>query len=199
MKTLHRPDLFTWSHFDEDRNIDFNSILWTRADGNVLIDPLPASDHDLRHLASLGPVSGILITNSDHIREAEEFSELTGAEIYGPAAERDGFPIQCDHWLDDGDEPFSGLKTFALRGSKTPGELAFVLDGTTLITGDLIRAHSAGSLMILPPDKLQDSALAHESVRRLAKQAHLEAILVGDGWPIFRNGSLRINELADSL
>ena len=44
--------------------------------------------------------------------------------------------------------------TYALDGSKTPGELAFVLDGTTLVTGDLIRAHAAGSLMLLPYDKL---------------------------------------------
>jgi hypothetical protein len=31
-----------------------------------------------------------------------------------------------------------------LNGSKTPGELALVLEKTTLITGDLVRAHQAG-------------------------------------------------------
>ena len=198
MKTLHRPDLLLWSHFDEDRNIDFNSIVWVRPAGNVVFDPLPASDHDLRHLASLGQTSAILLTNSDHVREAVAFSELTGAEIYGPAGEKNNFPIPCTHWLTDRDEPFPGLQTYALEGSKTPGELAFVLDGTTLITGDLIRSHSGGSLMLLPSDKLADPAKAKDSLGRLLSEIHVEAVLVGDGWPVFRAGHERLRELFEA-
>jgi len=199
MKTLHRPDLFSWSTFDTERNIDFNAVLWVRPEGNVAFDPVEASDHDLQHLASLGGLSAILLTNSDHIREAEAFSEMTGARIYGPAAERDNFPVHCDAWLNDGDTPMEGLTVLALKGSKTPGELAFVLDQTTLVTGDLLRAHSAGSLMILPPDKLADPPAAKQSIKRLAALEHIEAVLVGDGWSIFRNGGDRIRDLADAL
>ncbi|MEC7242793.1 MAG: MBL fold metallo-hydrolase [Myxococcota bacterium] len=198
MKTLHRPDLLLWSHFDEDRNIDFNSVLWVRPSGNVVFDPLPATDHDMRHLASLGPVAAILISNSDHTRDALAFAELTGAEIYGPRAEKDTFPIVCDHWLSDGDEPFPGLLTYALDGSKTPGELAFVLDGTTLFTGDLIRAHAAGSLTLLPPDKLSSPEDTKASLARLLGETHIEAVLVGDGWPVFREGHLRLTELYEA-
>ena len=50
MKQLHRKDLFCWSVFDKERNIDFNSVLWVRDAGNVLIDPLPMSEHDHEHL-----------------------------------------------------------------------------------------------------------------------------------------------------
>ena len=64
MKRLHRPDLYGWSRFDEDRNIDFHSVLWVRPEGNVLIDPLPLSVHDRAHLESLGSASIIVITNS---------------------------------------------------------------------------------------------------------------------------------------
>ena len=198
MKTLHRPDLLLWSRFDEDRNIDFNSVLWVRPTGNVVFDPLPATDHDMRHLASLGPVAAIVVTNSDHVRDAEALSELTGADIYGPAGEKAEFPIECTHWLGDGDEPFPGLVTYALEGSKTPGELAFVLDGTTLLTGDLIRAHAAGSLMLLPPDKLRNPERAKASLGRLLEETHLEAVIVGDGWPVFRGGHLRLKELFEA-
>ena len=31
MKALHRPDLFSWSQFDEARNLDFHSVAWIRA------------------------------------------------------------------------------------------------------------------------------------------------------------------------
>ena len=54
MKQLHRPDLFNWSVFNEDRNIDFHGLCWVRPEGNVVIDPLPMSDHDRQHLQSLG-------------------------------------------------------------------------------------------------------------------------------------------------
>ena len=45
MKRLHRPDLYGWSDFNEDRNIDFHSVLWVRGSGNVAIDPLPLRAH----------------------------------------------------------------------------------------------------------------------------------------------------------
>ena len=38
MKSLHRPDLYQWSRFDEARNVDFHGTLWVRPGGNVLID-----------------------------------------------------------------------------------------------------------------------------------------------------------------
>ncbi|MDH6101923.1 MBL fold metallo-hydrolase, partial [Chrysosporum ovalisporum ANA283AFssAo] len=86
-----------------------------------------------------------------------------------------------------------------LHGSKTPGELALLLEETTLITGDLVRARKAGSLTILPDEKLLDREAAVASVQRLAALPHVEAVLVGDGWPVFRDGRDRLQELAATL
>lgn len=199
MKSLHRSDLYGWSSFDTERNVDFNSCAWIRSDGNVLVDPLPLSSHDLAHLNSLGDTAWIAITNSDHVRAAKDVVQLTGAKIAGPAAERETFPIQCDRWLKDGEELVPGLQVLELQGSKTPGELALLLEGTTLITGDLVRAHQAGKLMILPDPKLKNRQEAVASVRKLAELSDIEAILVGDGWSIFRNGKQSLQELAIAL
>ena len=199
MKRLHRPDLFGWSAFDESRNLDFHSVLWKRADGNVAIDPLPLSAHDRKHLAELGGVALVVVTNSDHTRAAEAIAKECGARIAGPAAERDAFPFTCDLWLSNGDEPLPGLKAIALDGSKTPGELALVIDGTTLVTGDLVRAHEGGRLTTLPAAKLKDPARAAASVRRLAALPGIDAILVGDGWPIFRGAGVALRELAGTI
>ncbi|MBR8833196.1 MAG: hypothetical protein DSM106950_03915 [Stigonema ocellatum SAG 48.90 = DSM 106950] len=87
MKLLHRQDLYSWSSFDEERNVDFNSIAWIRPEGNVLIDPLPLSTHDYNHLNSLGGVRWIAITNSDHVRASKEIAQITNAHIAGPAAD----------------------------------------------------------------------------------------------------------------
>lgn len=195
MKSLHRPDLYQWSRFDEARNVDFNAVLWTRPGGNVAIDPLPLTEHDRRHLDQLGGVAIIIITNGDHVRAAVELRASTGARVLGPAAERDALAGVCDGFLSDGDEVVPGLRAFALDGSKTPGELALLLEGSTLITGDLVRAHRAGALMLLPPEKLTDPAAARRSVRRLAEAGLIEAVLVGDGWCVFRDGRARLLEL----
>jgi Metallo-beta-lactamase superfamily len=199
MKQLHRHDLFAWSVFDEERNIDFHSVLWVREDGNVLIDPLPLSAHDYQHLQSLGGVSTLVMTNSDHLRAAEWVANQTGAILCAPASEQASFPLVCQRWISDGEEIVSGLMAYQLEGSKTPGELALILDGTTLITGDLIRCHVAGVLCLLPEKKLTDKAKAIASVKRMAGFLEIETVLVGDGWPLFNTGGAALRKLVQLL
>jgi hypothetical protein len=193
VKLLHRPDWFGWSVFDAERNVDFNGWYWQGA-GGVLVDPLPMSAHDRAHLASLGGASLLVITNSDHVRGTAELAQALAIPVAGPAAERERFPLACARWLDDGDEVAPGMRALALRGSKTPGELALVV-GDTLVTGDLVRGQRGGRLNLLPEAKLADPAAARASVARLAALDGIEAVLVGDGWPVFRGGHARLSEL----
>ena len=198
MKQLHRKDLFGWSEFNQERNIDFHSICWVREEGNVLIDPLPLSNHDQAHLQSLGGASIIVITNSDHCRDAKNIAAQTGAKIIGPSGEQDNFPIPCAQWLSDDEEIVPGLNAYQLEGSKTAGELALVLENSTLITGDLIRSHVAGELCLLPDVKLTDPNLALQSVIRLTNLSDFDTILTGDGWPVFKNGNAVLKHLIKS-
>jgi glyoxylase-like metal-dependent hydrolase (beta-lactamase superfamily II) len=177
-----------WSTFDQSRDVDFNSIAWIRDGGNVLIDPLPMSEGDLLQLEALGGAAVIVITNSDHVRDSAVLARRFAAQIAGPAAERDGFAVACKRWLADGDEVVPGLRVIEMHGSKTPGELALVLEGSTLITGDLVRGQRGGALNLLPDSKLADLDAALQSVRRLAELRDVDAVLVGDGWPVFRGG-----------
>ncbi len=199
MKHLHRPHLYGWSSFDEARNIDFNSVVWVRSEGNVIIDPLPLSDHDEAHLQELGGVAWIVVTNSDHIRDSKHMAERTGAQLMGPKAEAGSFPVECARWLTDGDEVVPGMEVLEMEGSKTPRELALLLEKSTLITGDLIRAHEGGALGLLPDKKLSDRSKAIASVRRVAALPELEALLPGDGWPVFRNAKVILGDLLISL
>lgn len=199
MKSTHRPDVFCWSSFDAARNIDFHGYAWTRPGGNVLIDPMPMSEHDLAHLQALGGAAWIVITNSDHTRGATQLAARFGARVAGPAAEREGFPLACARWLDDGEEVVPGLRVLRMEGSKTPGELALLLEGGTLFCGDMVRAHVAGKLNLLPDAKLADKGQALASLGRLAALDGVDAVLVGDGWPVFRDGARALRELRASL
>ncbi len=196
MKALHRKDLFGWSRFDESRNLDFHSVLWVRPEGNVVVDPLPLSEHDTAHLRSLGGVAWVVLTNSEHVRATRELVASFGAKVAGPRAEAEGFPLRCDRWLAHGESLVPGLVALELYGSKTPGELALLLEETTLVTGDLVRAFLGGRLHLLPDAKLKDAGRARASVRGLLAAApRLDAVLVGDGWPVFRGGRAVLEEL----
>lgn len=197
MKALHRKELYGWSVFDEARNLDFHSVLWVRPEGNVVIDPLPLSAHDAAHLRALGGVAWVVVTNSEHVRNTRELVSTFGAKVAGPRAEAETFPLPCDRWLATGESLVPGLEALELHGSKTPGELALLLEDTTLVTGDLIRGHVGGRLNLLPDAKLKDSARARASVRELAERwPRIDAVLVGDGWPVFRGGRAALEELA---
>ena len=74
-----------------------------------------------------------------------------------------------------------------------------MLEGDTLITGDLVRAHAGGKLCMLPDAKLQDKSKAVASVKMLASIHGITAVLVGDGWPVFREGERVLAELSASL
>jgi hypothetical protein len=197
MKQLHRKDLFGWSEFNQERNLDFHSIFWVREEGNVLIDPLPLSEHDQEHLQSLGGASIIVITNSDHCRDAANIAAQTEAIIIGPSGEQDNFPIACNRWISDDEEIVPGLNAYELEGSKTIGELALVLEKNTLITGDLIRSHIAGELCLLPEAKLTNPDLALQSVIRLTNLSAIDTVLTGDGWPVFKYGNAALKHLID--
>jgi hypothetical protein len=198
MKALHKSNLFCWSVFNEERNVDFHSVFWTSAHGNVAIDPLPLSEHDRRHMEALGGLQDIVITNSDHVRGALELSAMTGARVWGPQLELERFGLDA-HAARDGEQPIAGLEVFELHGSKTPGELALLIEHHTLVVGDLVRGQRAGRLNLLPDAKLSDRSAALKSLRRLTELSGIDAVLVGDGWPVFHGGRHALNALLIEL
>ena len=55
----------------------------------------------------------MIITNSDHIRGAAKVIIVDRCKMWGPLAEKEQFPLDCDGWLQDGDEPISGIEVLA--------------------------------------------------------------------------------------
>jgi hypothetical protein len=195
MKQLHKPNLWAWSLFNPERNLDFHSVFWKRPAGNVVIDPLPLSEHDAAHLEQLGGVREIIVTNSDHGRAALELRDRSSARLWGPRQEPAFLESLRAEAL--GSEHVLGpeLEVIELHGSKTQGELALLLEGDTLVAGDLIRGHRAGRLNLLPDAKLADKARALDSIAALARRGGIQAVLVGDGWPVFGGGSAALLDL----
>ena len=124
MKQLTFNDIYSWSIFSEMRQVDFNGHLWVRPEGNILIDPVPMIDSDLNQLDKLGGASLIVLTNSDHEREAEFFRKRTGANIVIHEADAEALEVAADRQIIDGEEIVPGLRAIHLRYGKSPGEIA---------------------------------------------------------------------------
>lgn len=198
MKQLTLNGFYTWSIFSEMRQIDFNGHLWTRPQGNILIDPVPMSDADLRQLEQLGGARLIVVTNRDHEREADAFRKRFGAEVAAHEADAPLLSMQVDRTLKDGEEVAAGMRAVRLENGKSPGEIALHFpEHNAVLAGDLIAGEPMGRLSMLPDEKLANPAKAALELRKILR-LQPDAILVGDGHSIFHDANRRLVECLQS-
>lgn len=187
-------DLYLWSVFNEARQLDFNGHLWVRPEGNVLVDPVMMISSDLEQLERLGGVAWMVITNTDHQREAAFFCQRTGAKVLAHTLDAGSLSIPVERSFADGEEIVPGLLALHLRHGKSPGEVALYWPQKKLVlAGDLVVGAPVGRISLLMDEKLQDPPLAALELRKLLALdfAHL---LVGDGHAILHQGRERLLE-----
>lgn len=184
MQRLACKGVRMWSVWQPDRGMFFNSYFIERAQGNVVVDPLPLSDEDAGEARAAGGISIVVLTNRDHERAAEQLRERFGARIVAGVREAASFEIGIDRTLRDGEEIAAGIVAIELPHGKTPGEIALhVPDANAAIVGDALIGAPAGALSILPDEKLADPEAFVLSLRRLWG-LRLSVLLLGDGAPL---------------
>ena len=187
-------DLFCWSVFSERRQIDFNGHLWVREDGNVLVDPVPMIESDLRQLDDLGGATWIVVTNRDHQREAAAFRERCGAQVVAHPEDVEGIEAQVDRTVGDGEEIAPGLRAVHLRFGKSAGEIALYWpEKRTILASDLVVGAPVGQFSLLMDEVLEDPPAAALEVRKLLA-LDFDAIVVGDGHSVMRDARERLLE-----
>ena len=180
------PGVLMWSVWQPDRNMYFNSFFVKTGEGNFVVDPLAGDDALFERIEVEGGVDWIVITNRDHQRAAGGFAERFGAKIAASEGDAPLLDLHVDRQLRD-DDLILGARVLTFNGLKTPGEIALWLrDGRALIVGDALWGEPAGSLRLMPPQKLADPAAAILSLRKL-RAVHPEHVLVGDGACVFGN------------
>ena len=82
------PKVYSWSEFDEERQLNFNGHFVVHQKESVLIDPPNLSDKGMRELKELvalnisTPVKAILLTNVHHDRMSQELKKIFPIPIY---------------------------------------------------------------------------------------------------------------------
>jgi uncharacterized cupin superfamily protein len=180
------PGVSMWSVWQPERGLFFNSFFVRSDEGNLAIDPLVLGPGDEDEIVAHGGVAWIVITNRDHERDARALAARFSAKIATSALEAPLLSGPVDRELEAG-EHFFGARVVPLAGLKTPGEFAlhFAALGAVVV-GDALWGDPAGSVRLMPDDKLGDPARAVLSLRAIAACLP-EHLLLGDGAPLFGN------------
>lgn len=185
------PNLFRWSEFSDEKQLNFNGYYLTNREESVIIDPPDLSDDGMSELkqrvADHGPLKAILLTNVHHDRASLKFKETFDIPIYIHENDKDLLEFTADHTFKGDEVLFCGLKVIHLKDQKSPGESAFLLaDQKQLFVGDALIGKVPGKLNQLPPDKYKDIQKAKEALRVL-QSYDFNDLLLGDGEPIYGN------------
>jgi len=193
------PGIYQWSWFSQEKGYDFNGHLVVAGTERVMIDPPPLSAEDGVWLQKLGPIAGIILTNRDHVREAEAYRKQFNMTVLAPVQDAPLMGIKIDRTFKDGDHLPGGLKAIHIPDGKSPGESALFLNRGKgiLILGDALIGKQAGRLNLMPPEKYRDPSKAREGIRVLLKQS-FDTILLGDGASILTGGKQAVDEFLRS-
>jgi uncharacterized cupin superfamily protein len=196
VQALAVPGFYAWSAWQPSRNMFFSSFLLVREDGNIAFDPLPLDERDAREIDDLGGVATILLTNRDHERAAAAMRDRFASRVLCSRREAELFEMTVDGTFDT--EALPGITAVPLEGAKTPGEVAFLIQGlATAVVGDAILGTPAGALSFLDAAKLADPQALALSLRRLWNPA-VKALLLGDGASLFAGVDDALHDLLAS-
>ena len=184
------PNLFFWSEFSEEKQLNFNGYYLVHGKESVLIDPPDLRDDGMIELKqrvadhSGSPLKAILLTNVHHDRASLKFKETFNVPIYIHENDKDLLDFTPDHTFKADETIFCGLKAIHLENQKSPGESAFLQgDRKQLFVGDALIGKTPGKLNLLPPDKYKDIQKAKEALKGL-QSLDIDDLLLGDGEPI---------------
>jgi glyoxylase-like metal-dependent hydrolase (beta-lactamase superfamily II) len=187
------PDIFTWSKYSEEKQLDFNGYYIARQGESVLIDPPELDEAGFSELSALVsqnsafPLKAIYLTNVHHDRMSCSLKKQFSIPICIHEKDKDLLEFSADKTFTEGDMGPCGLKVIHLSHQKSPGESAFLLpDIRTLIVGDALIGKIPGKVNLLPTEKYADIQQAKESLRILLKN-DFDTLLVGNGESILKS------------
>ena len=200
------PGIFTWGSTYADRPWDLNGYAIALPSGTVLIDPPAPEDDDWQKLPK--PITTVVLTNRDHVRDAELFRTRYGARIVASKDEVSQFsPLTIDAVVQEGDLIGGALRVIHLPG-KSSGEIGLYLEpahnatsrdtGGILILGDAIIGNPPGALGLIPEAKLDDPRTLRGSLPKILDY-QFEALLLCDGQPVLSDAKGKVSEFLKGL
>jgi glyoxylase-like metal-dependent hydrolase (beta-lactamase superfamily II) len=200
------PGILTWGSTYADRPWDLNGYAIALMGATVLVDPPALEEADWQKVPK--PITAVVLTNRDHVRDAAMFRTKYGAHIVAGKDEVSQFSgLTIDAVVEEGDLIGGALRVIHLPG-KSPGEIALYLEpayhavsrdrGGILVLGDAIIGNPPGALGLIPEEKLDDPKTLRESLSRILDY-QFEVLLLCDGQPVMSNAKQKLSQFLESL
>lgn len=200
------PGIFTWGSTYADRPWDLNGYAIALTGGAVVIDPPAPEEADWQKLPT--PITTVVLTNRDHVRDAVLFRTRYGAHIVAGQDEISQFTsLPIDATVQEGDLIGSALRVIHLPG-KSPGEIGLYLEpayhdasrdrGGILILGDAIIGNPPGALGLIPEEKLDDPKRLRGSLPKIIAY-DFDVLLLCDGQSVLSNAKQKVSEFLEGL
>jgi len=187
--------LWLWQAFDPEVKADLFSTVVRTGEQLFVIDPILLERAAFGELDALGKVTGVLVTNGNHLREVESFAEKYDATVFAAAE------VACE---------LSGVKKLALGtddqvareftcipiAGAAPGETAyhFPADGGTMVVGDALINLEPYGFALLPEKYCSNQKEMRHSLRQLVDRP-FERLLFAHGLPLLRSARTRLEML----
>jgi len=202
------PGIFTWGSTYIDRPWDLNGYAIRLEECTVLVDPPAPEEDDWSSFDVIKPITKIVVTNRDHVRDSELFRMRFGAHLVAGVDEVTQLaPIAVDEVANEGDLIADALRVIHLPG-KSAGEIGLYFSpahhplsremGGILLLGDAIIGNPPGALSLIPEPKLDDPSKLKRSLRKLLDY-DFEVLLLCDGQSVVSGGKLKVVDFLNTL
>jgi len=189
------PNIFSWEWYSNEKAYYFNGYFLELGGDKVIIDPPPMTPGDQEKIHRLGPPNSILITNRDHVREAQNLRTQYSCSVWIHEQDAPLIEFKTDRTFRDGDCLPGGLVAVHVPDNKSPGETAFLLkrDNGILFLGDALIGKPPRELNLMNPEKYADYAKAKKGIGALLGHS-FECVLVGDGVSLSTGGKQAVED-----
>jgi hypothetical protein len=192
------PNLFFWQNYDTAVKADLFSTGLATPNGNLLVDPIPLHDSQLRLLSQHCSIASIVVTNANHQRAATSYSDQFSAPLF---AQRASFPDKKPSRfveVGSGAKICDGLEVIAIEGA-VAGEIALYqpANGGTLIMGDALINFEPYGFTFLPRKYCANEKKMRRSLQKLLLYK-AERMFFAHGTPILSGASTRLQHLLEA-
>lgn len=187
--------LWLWEAYDPAVKSDLFSSAVLLADRLLLFDPIPLVAAAREKLVSGRGIAGIVLTNSNHLRAAADFSRQYETSIFAAEAVIREFKLIKTVALSANARIAPEISAIPIEGA-TPGEMAFHLGGNggTIVVGDALIHLDPYGFALLPPKYCSDQKGMRRSLRQLLDWT-FQRLLFAHGPPLLSSARERLETL----
>lgn len=191
--------LCVWHQYDPAVKAELFSTGLTVGGGIYLIDPSAPGPPEFDLTGGAATPAGIILTNSNHLRESEGFAARLNVPIHTSAETQRVLNLPAAREIASGAEMTPGLSAIEIEGA-APGEIALYSreDGGTVILGDALINMGSYGFTFLPAKYCANPRLMRKSLRQLLAY-RFERLLFAHGMPIVSNARARLEMLLNEV